>query len=247
MPWTVRSELTRWAVQDFPWPVRHPHPVQRRGDVLVGPARRHAAHHRQRLLGRAAAVLAGFGLADPQLRVLAAPPVDHQDDLARRLVDVGDDVGDQGAHEPLAGAHGRARRVPGGFEVLGEAGEVRRDGGRGRRPHRLQPRLARLDPPQRRLPALLQLCGDQAVVGIAGRVAPLRKRRLVARLLQLQIDDALPFVLGFHVHRSASRAASIAIGSTARSSSPATAASMRGPPNVRHRGRPSIRFGRSQR
>jgi hypothetical protein len=47
-------------------------------------------------------MLAGFWFADPQLRMLAAAPMDRQDDLARRLVDIGDDVGNEGAQEPLA-------------------------------------------------------------------------------------------------------------------------------------------------
>jgi len=42
-------------------------------------------------------MLAGLRLANPQLRMLAAAPMDRQDDLARRLVDIGDDVGDEGA------------------------------------------------------------------------------------------------------------------------------------------------------
>jgi hypothetical protein len=46
---------------------RHSHPVQRCGDVRIRPAGRHAAHHRERLVGRAAAVLAGSRLADAQL------------------------------------------------------------------------------------------------------------------------------------------------------------------------------------
>ena len=74
----------------------HAHPVQRGGDVLVRPSRGHAPHHGKGLFRGAAAMLARLRLADPQLRVLAAPPMDRQDDLARRLVDIGDDVGDQG-------------------------------------------------------------------------------------------------------------------------------------------------------
>ena len=144
-------------------------------------------------------MLAGLRLADPQLRVLAAAPMDRQDDLARRLVDIGDDVGDQGAQKPLARAHGHAWRIPCGIEIVGQPGEVGRRGGRVRRPHRLQPRLARLDSPKRRLPALLELRGDQAIVGIAGSVAPLRKRGFISSLLQLQFHDALLFALSFHV------------------------------------------------
>jgi len=123
----------------------HSHPVQRRRDVLIRPAARHAAHNGEGLFGGAAAMLAGLRLADPQLRMLAAAPMDRQDDLARRLVDVGNDVGDKGAQEPLTRAHGHARRVPCGVEIVGKAGEVGRRGGRIRRPHFLQSRLARLD------------------------------------------------------------------------------------------------------
>ena len=123
----------------------HSHSVQRRGDVLVRPSGRHAPHHGEGLFGRAATMLAGLRLVHPQLRVLAASPMDRQDDLARRLVDVGDDVVDKGAEQPLACPHGHAGRVPCGIEILGQPGEVGRRGDRIRRPHGLYSRLARLD------------------------------------------------------------------------------------------------------
>ena len=72
-------------------------------------------------------MLAGFWFADPQLRMLAAAPMDRQDDLARRLVDIGDDVGNEGPQEPLASAHADDWRVPGGFEIVGESSEIRHD------------------------------------------------------------------------------------------------------------------------
>src|SRR5689334_14559258 len=178
----------------------HSHPVQRRGDVLVRPSRGHAPHHRQGLFGGAAAVLAGLRLADPQLRVLAAPPMDRQDDLARRLVHVGDDVGDQRAQQPLPGAHRDARRVPCGSEIIGQPREVRRGDGEPRGPHGVEPGLARLDAPERRLPALLQLRGGEAVVGIAGGVAAFGERGLVAGLPQTELDDPLSFGLALHPH-----------------------------------------------
>src|SRR4051794_23634892 len=49
--------LTRW----------HSHSVERGGDIRIRPAGRHAPHHRERRIGRAAPVLAGFRLADAQL------------------------------------------------------------------------------------------------------------------------------------------------------------------------------------
>jgi hypothetical protein len=129
-------------------------------------------------------MLAGFWFADPQLRMLAAAPMDRQADLARRLVDIGDDVGHQSAQEPLTSAHTDAWRVPGGFEVVGQPGEVRHDSGRVWYSHRFQPGLACRYSPQRRFPTLLELRGDQSVIGIAGSVAPLGERGLVAGLLQ---------------------------------------------------------------
>jgi hypothetical protein len=81
--------------------------------------------------------------------------------------------------------------------------------------------------PVRRLPTLLELGSDQAIAGIAGSVAPLRERSFIASLLYLELHNALFFTLGSIYLRSASTAASIAIGWTARRSSRATAASIR--------------------
>ena len=72
-------------------------------------------------------------------------------------------------------------------------------GGRFRRPHGLQSCFARLDPAKRRLPAVLKLSGNQAIVGVTGSVAPFRKRRFIPSLLQLQFHDALLFTPSFHV------------------------------------------------
>ena len=53
-------------------------------------------------------MLARLRFGHPQLRVLAASPMDRQDDLARRLIDVGNDVRNEGPEQPLTGAHGHA-------------------------------------------------------------------------------------------------------------------------------------------
>jgi hypothetical protein len=89
-------------------------------------------------------MLARFWLTDTQLRMLTAPPMDRQDDLARGFVNVGNDIGDEGTQELLVCAHAHAWRVPCRFEVIGQPGKVRHDGGWIRRQHRLQSRLARL-------------------------------------------------------------------------------------------------------
>jgi len=107
--------------------------------------------------------------------MLPTLPVNDQNDLAGFVVDVRDDVLDQGTYETLARAHGRTRRVPRGGEIRGETREVRRIGRRLR--HRLgdEPRRTGFRPAQRRLPVLLQLRGNQAIVRIAGSVTPLRE------------------------------------------------------------------------
>jgi len=46
-------------------------------------------------------VFAGLRLSDPQLRVLTTTPMDRQDDFARGLIDIDNDVGDKGAQELL--------------------------------------------------------------------------------------------------------------------------------------------------
>ena len=84
-----------------------------------------------------------------------------------------------------------------------------------------------LDTLQRGLPSLLQLRCDQAVVGVACGIATFGQRCIVLRLPQLQLGDAPPVLSSSLSMRSASCAASIAIGATARSISAAIAASMR--------------------
>src|SRR5215831_10057913 len=129
MPLTLRTEPTRCAVQVFPRPVGIP--------IRFKDAAMSSSDHRVAILritarassGGAAAMLARPRLADPQLRLLATASMDCQDDLARRLVDIGDDVDDQGAQKPLARAHGHAWRVPCGVEIVRQTGEVwQRDG-----------------------------------------------------------------------------------------------------------------------
>jgi hypothetical protein len=73
---------------------RQAHPVKRGRDVLVGPAGGHAPDDRQGVVGGAACVLTGAGLAKTQFGVLSALPMDDQDDLARRFIDIDSDFVD---------------------------------------------------------------------------------------------------------------------------------------------------------
>ena len=103
---------------------RQAHPVEGGGDVLVGPAARHAANDRQSIVGRAASVFTGAGFAQPQFGVLPALPMDYQNDLPRRLVDVDSDLVDEGTHQLLSATHGDVGVLPRRLEVLGEGGHI---------------------------------------------------------------------------------------------------------------------------
>jgi len=92
--------------------------------MLVGPTSRHGARCGERLVGRAAAVLSGLRFTYSQLRMLAAAPVDCQDHFTRRVVDIGDNVDDEGAQKLLTRPHRDVGRVPCGVEVLGKAGKI---------------------------------------------------------------------------------------------------------------------------
>ena len=63
--------------------------------MFVGPATGHAAHDSQGIFGRRATVFSTPWLADTQFGVLAATPMDRKHDIARIIIDIDDDVGDQ--------------------------------------------------------------------------------------------------------------------------------------------------------
>jgi transposase len=124
---------------------RQSHPVEGGSDILVGPAARHAANDRQGLVGGAAFVFAGAGFTQPKFGVLAAFPMDDQNNLPSLLVDVDDDVIDEGTRQLLAGAHRDAGVLPCRLEVLGDGAQVRHRRRRGGGDRRIKTRLAVAD------------------------------------------------------------------------------------------------------
>ena len=131
--------------------------------------------------------------------MLATAPMDREDDLARALVIVRDDVGDECTQKLLARSHRHARGIPCGLEVFRESRKIGRRRAGDRPLQCRQSSLTGLHPLQRRLPALLELRGDESIVRIAGRVASLGERGLLAGLLQLQLYDAPLLALLLHV------------------------------------------------
>jgi hypothetical protein len=64
--------------------------------------------------------------------MLAAPPVDREDDVADRIIDIDDDVGDQGPQQLLTGTHRHIGSVPGCRQVVRHVGKsawINLDGG----------------------------------------------------------------------------------------------------------------------
>src|SRR5215470_13912131 len=173
---------------------RHSHSVQRCCNMFIRPSASHAAHDGECLLGCVTAMLAGSELADTQLGMLAAFPVDDKHDLSRRLVDVGNDLGDQRPHQSLARSHCCPWRLPCRREVISQSREIGTSIAGIGLAQCVEPLSGRLCTLQRSLPRLLQLRCNQAIVGVASGIATLCQRCFVLGLLQLQLGDA-PSVL----------------------------------------------------
>jgi hypothetical protein len=71
-------------------------------------------------IGRSAVALSAPALGQAQLAVGATYPVDDENDLGRRVVYIGHDLMDEGAHNALLEAGIRRRRIPDCFEVRGQ-------------------------------------------------------------------------------------------------------------------------------
>jgi len=102
-------------------PVRRPglalaggqaHSIERRGDMFVRPAAGHAAYDRQSVFRRCATMFTCSWLPDAQLGMLAAAPMDCEHDIARIIIDIDDNLGDQCPQHLLTRTHRNTRRVP---------------------------------------------------------------------------------------------------------------------------------------
>ncbi len=122
--------------------------------------------------------------------MLAAAPVDLENDLTRALVVIGDDLSNERAKKLLARSHGHPWRIPGRLEVICEPDKVGYWCGGAWRFKRSQSQLTGLYTQQCCFPAFFKLCGDKPIIGIACSVASFGKRGLVLRLPQFQLHDA---------------------------------------------------------
>ena len=223
----------------------HSHPVQRRGDVLVRPSRGHAPHDGEGLFGVRQPCSPDFGLRTRSCRCW--PPRQWIVRTTSRA------VSSTSAMMSVTRARRsrcRARMLtPGAFHAASRSSASPAKSGAGQPGQASAPPIApgtpRRDgaPP----PSSSRAVRRWAIVWIAGSVTPLRERGFIPGLLQLEFDDPLLFTSTFHVspfglHRRLDRQRLDGAGS-----SRAIAASIRRPPNVKHRGSPSIWLGRSHR
>ena len=168
--------------------------------MFVGPTAGHATHDLQRVVRRRTAMLACSRLAHPQFGVLAPSPMDREDDFARFIIDIGDNVDNQGSQQLLTGAHADFGSVPRRQQLACQIGKGIRS---------YLDRLGLfsdlasfqlLDALQGLLPAFFKLCRNETVVGIACRITALRETGLIAGLLKLQSQNTVPVFLLFPVH-----------------------------------------------
>jgi hypothetical protein len=76
----------------FSLPCGHAHSIERSGNLFIGPATSHAAHHRQCILCGGTTVFTALKLTDLEFRMLTA--LDRQHHVTNRVVDINDNVGD---------------------------------------------------------------------------------------------------------------------------------------------------------
>src|ERR1700722_5577089 len=96
--------------------------VEEAGNQIVADDQ-HQLTHGLDSISRSAVALSAPTLGQAQLAVGATHPVDDENDLGRRLVDIGHNLMDEGAYNALLEASIRRRRIPDRFEIRGENAE----------------------------------------------------------------------------------------------------------------------------
>src|SRR3984957_15463690 len=147
--------------------------VEEAGNQIVA-GDQHQLTHGLDDISRSAVALSAPTLGQAQLAVGATHPVDDENDLRGRVVDIGHDLMDEGAYNALLEASIRRRRIPDRFEVRGENAERSRiSNGCGRR--RIMHGDLALDlrrVSERPVPARFKLARHQPVRGVSGIVLP---------------------------------------------------------------------------
>jgi hypothetical protein len=126
--------------------------------------------------------------------------MDREDDFARFIIDIGDNVGNQGSQQLLTGAHVDFGSVPRRRQLACQVGKCIRSYFDSLGLFRELACFQLLDALQGLLPAFLKLCRNETVVGIAGCITALRETGLIAGLFNFQSQNTVPVFLLFPMH-----------------------------------------------
>jgi hypothetical protein len=158
-------------------PGEEPVPIQHVGQQIVGTNPRQHAYRIDDVLRRVRGRLPASSSRHSQLGMHAAFPVNDENDFTGLGIGIDDDFVNECANEAFLQPDIRVGIPPDGLEVRGQILEGVSGGDRGLMAavHVLiDARLDLADPLQRRIPASLQLVGDQPILGIDGIVLFLR-------------------------------------------------------------------------
>ena len=126
-------------------------------------------------VGGGTVALSSASLRQAQFSMDAAKPMNQENDLGRCIIDIGDHLVDDGAHDALLEPRIRCRRRPDSAKVTGERGNVRCRQGRWFRRRgimRGDPALDVANASERLVPSQLQFGRDQPVLGIGRVILP---------------------------------------------------------------------------
>src|SRR3984893_8765063 len=172
--------------------------VEEAGNQIVA-GDQHQLTHGLDNISRSAVALSAPTLGQAQLAVGTTHPVDDENDLGRRLVDIGHDFMDEGAYNALLEASIRRRRIPDRFEVRGENAErswISNGCGRRRITHGdLALDLRRVS--ERPVPARFKLTRQQPVRGVSGIVLPESPVCGIACRFQIATESIAHLILSF--------------------------------------------------
>lgn len=93
-------------------------PIQGSGYLVIWKFASHTSNDLDRFQAGTPVVLAGGILLDAQFRVLAAGPVNQQNDLLVLLIYIRDDLCDQDANDALLQTHVGGRQIPNGGKIV---------------------------------------------------------------------------------------------------------------------------------
>src|SRR6202166_2942117 len=172
--------------------------VEEAGNQIVA-GDQHQLTHGLDNISRSAVAFSAPTLGQAQLAVGCTHPVDDENDLGRRLVDIGHDLMDEGAYNALLEASIRRRRIPDRFEVRGENAErswISNGCGRRRITHGdLALDLRRVS--ERPVPARFKFTRHQPVRRVSGIELPESPVGGIARRFEVATERIAHLILSF--------------------------------------------------